>query len=195
MPTHAVHPFALKIVCFALVGWMLIGWMLAVAQPNPGGHNKDGQNKDDQTKPDQTKPPVPPIPGAQYSGMYGFLRDGEFVQITVENQEGRVTGVVSRYGDSEGASGVFLEHFFKAGKLEGNQLAFTTETVQGVSFDFRGTVERGEGKTRVDEAYYVLKGTLVENQTDGAKKSSSSSHEVVLKAFPQDVAPHEAQSK
>ncbi len=180
MSALAVRSYALKIVCFVVIGWMLAG-----AQANPDAHNKD----------DQTKPPTPPIPGAQYSGMYSFLREGEFIQITVENQEGRVTGVVSRYGDSEGGSGDFLEHFFKSGKIEGNQLAFSTETVQGVSFDFRGTVERGEGKSRVDEGYYVLKGTLVENITDAEKKTSSNSHAVVLKAFPQDVAPTGAQSK
>jgi len=66
---------------------------------------------------------------------------------------------------------------------------FATETVHGVSFEFRGTVERGEGKSRGDEAYYVLKGTLAENTTDEAKKTSSRSQEVVLKSFPQDLAP------
>src|SRR5580692_12886627 len=39
-------------------------------------------------------------PAADYSGMYSFLREGEFVQITVEDA-GKVTGFVSRYGDSE----------------------------------------------------------------------------------------------
>src|SRR5580700_8908358 len=38
--------------------------------------------------------------GREYSGMYSFLKDGEFVQISVEDQ-GRVTGFVSRYGDGE----------------------------------------------------------------------------------------------
>jgi hypothetical protein len=126
------------------------------------------------------------IAGADYSGMYSFLRDGEFVQVTVEDQ-GRVTGLVSRYGDSESDRGVFLDHFFKSGKLEGNQLAFTTETVHGVWFEFHGTIERGEGKNRADEAYYVLKGTLIENTTDEAKKTSSHSLEVALKSFPQDM--------
>ena len=65
--------------------------------------------------------------------MYSFSRDGEFVQVTVEEQ-GRVTGFVSRYGDSESDRGEFLDHFFKLGKLDGNQLTFTTETVHGVSF-------------------------------------------------------------
>lgn len=133
-------------------------------------------------------------PGLDFSGMYSFLRDGEFVQVTVEDQ-GRVTGYVSRYGESESDRGVFLDHFFKSGKLDGNRLAFTTETVHGVSFEFRGTVERGEGKSRGDEAYYVLKGTLIENTTDEAKKTSSRSREVALQSFPQDVSPPQAEKK
>jgi hypothetical protein len=133
-------------------------------------------------------------PGADFSGMYSFLRDGEFVQVTVEEQ-GRVTGFISRYGDSESDRGVFLDHFFKSGKLDGNRLAFTTETVHGVSFEFRGTVERGEGKTRGDEAYYVLKGTLIENTTDDAKKTASHSREVALKSFPQDASPPQTEKK
>lgn len=126
--------------------------------------------------------------------MYSFLREGEFVQVTVEDQ-GHVTGFVSRYGDSESDRGAFLDHFFKSGKLDGNGLTFTTEAVQGVSFEFRGTVERGEGKSRGDDAYYVLKGTLVENTTDEAKKTSSRSLEVVLKSFPQDLAPAQTEKK
>ncbi len=123
-----------------------------------------------------------------YSGMYSFLRDGEFVQVTVEDQ-GHVTGFVSRYGDLESDRGAFLDHFFKQGKLEGNKLTFTTETVHGIWFDFRGTVERGEGKKTGDEAYYVLKGTLIEYATDDAKKTTSRSREVALKSFPEDLAP------
>jgi hypothetical protein len=136
----------------------------------------------------------PAAPGSHYSGMYSFLRDGEFVQITVEDQ-GRITGFVSRYGDSESDRGVFLDHFFKSGKLDGNQLTFTTDTVHGVSFEFRGTVERGDGKKPGEEAYYMLKGTLIETATDEAKKTSSHSRDVALKSFPQDMSPPQAQQK
>src|SRR5262249_58276776 len=87
-----------------------------------------------------------------YSGMYSFLRDGEFVQVTVEDQ-GKVTGFVSRYGDLDSDKGAFLDHFFKEGKVSGTKLAFTTETVHGVWFDFKGNFERGEGKNPGDEAY------------------------------------------
>jgi len=131
---------------------------------------------------------TPTTPAAGYSGMYTFLRDGEFVQITVD-APGHVIGFVSRYGDSDTDRDVFLDHFFKSGKLDGAQLIFTTETVHGKSFDFRGTIERGDGKNRGDEAFYVLKGTLTENTVDNAKKASARSHEVELKSFPQDMAP------
>jgi hypothetical protein len=126
--------------------------------------------------------------GREYSGMYGFLREGEFVQITVE-EEGRVTGFVSRYGDGESDKGTFLDQYFRSGKLDGDKLAFTTETVHGVWFEFRGTVERGAGKNPGDEAYYVLKGTLTESATDADKKVTTHTSEVEFKMFPAEASP------
>ena len=132
--------------------------------------------------------------GPDYSGMYNFLKEGEFVQVTVE-KEGHVTGFVSRYGDAESDRGVFLDHFFKEGKLEGNRLTFATETVHGVAFEFRGSIERGEGRTPGAEAYYVLKGTLVENSVDEGKKTASRSREVALKSFPRDLGEEPVEKK
>jgi hypothetical protein len=126
--------------------------------------------------------------GREYSGMYSFLKDGEFVQITVED-EGRVTGFVSRYGEGQSDKGAFLDQFFRSGKLEGNKLNFATETVHGVWFEFKGTVERGEGKNPGDEAYYVLKGSLTDNASDAEKKVTAHSHEVVFKMFPEEASP------
>jgi hypothetical protein len=123
---------------------------------------------------------------ADYSGMYSFLQDGEFLQITVEDA-GRVTGFVSRYGDSESDRGAFLDQFFKQGKLDGTKLSFTTDTVHGVWYDFNGTVDHGQGKTPAEEAYYIVKGTLTEYHTDANKKVTSKSHEVTFKSFPRDV--------
>jgi hypothetical protein len=126
--------------------------------------------------------------GAEYSGMYAFLREGEFVQMTVEG-ESRVTGFVSRFGDSDSDRGVFLDHFFKSGKIDGTQLTFTTEAVHGISFEFHGVVARGEGKNPGDEAYYVLKGKLTQNMEDAGKKTSSQEQQVAFKSFPQDLSP------
>jgi hypothetical protein len=143
----------------------------------------------------EAKPPADSS-GKAYSGMYTFLKEGEFVQLTVED-EGRVTGFISRYGDGESDKGEFLDQFFKkeSGKLDGKNLSFTTEVVHGVSFDFKGTVERGEGKTLSDEAYFVVKGMLTENVSDANKKVTSHSRDVVFKSFPQDAAPAAAGRK
>jgi hypothetical protein len=129
---------------------------------------------------------VPTKAGDNYSGMYSFLQDGEFVQVSVEDA-GRVTGFISRYGEQESDRGAFLDQFFKQGKLDGTKLSFTTDTVHGVWYEFKGIVERGEGKTPADEAYYILKGTLAEYRTDANKKVSSKSHEVTFKSFPREV--------
>ena len=83
----------------------------------------------------------------------------------------------------------------KSPKLEGNKLTFTTEVVHGVSFDFTGAIDRGEGKNPGDEAYFVLKGSLTENVSDVNKKVTSHSREVVFKRFPQDAAPAPASRK
>jgi len=129
---------------------------------------------------------APAQPAEDYSGMYTFVQEGEFVQISVEDA-GRVTGFVSRYGDQESDHGVFLDQFFKDGKLDGKKLSFTTETVHGTWYEFKGTVERGEGKNPGDEAYYVLKGTLKQYTSDVNHKVSSKSRDVVFKAFPKDL--------
>ena len=127
-------------------------------------------------------------PGAapDYSGMYEFLRDGEFVQVTIEDK-GKVTGFISRFGDSESDKGVFMNQFFKSGKLDGEKLLFTTEPVHGVWFEFAGAVVRGAGKKPDEEAYYVLQGTLTRFNTDQDKKTTSQPRSVELKSFPRDT--------
>jgi hypothetical protein len=125
-------------------------------------------------------------PAEDYSGLYAFLQEGEFVQLTVEEQ-GRVTGFISRYGDSGSDKGTFLDQFFKQGKLEGKKLTFTTETVHEVWYDFQGVVERGDGKNTGYEGYYVLKGKLTTNRTDTNKKTTAKSQEVAFKSFPKET--------
>ncbi len=142
----------------------------------------------------QTPTPGNKDNGQSYSGMYSFLKDGEFVQVTVED-DGHITGFISRYGEGESDKGAFLDQFFKSGTLEGNKLNFATEIVHGVAFDFKGSVERGTGKDPGDESYYVLKGTLTENVSDVNKKLTSRSREVAFKSFPHDAVPAPAVRK
>jgi hypothetical protein len=139
------------------------------------------------TPPPQNPPAnAAPVKTAEnYSGMYSFLKEGEFVQLSVE--DGRVTGFVSRYGEQESDQGAFLDQFFKDAKLEGKKLSFTTQTVHGVWYEFKGAIERGDGKNVGDEAYYILKGKLTLYSTGTDKKTSEKTSEVVFKAFPADL--------
>jgi hypothetical protein len=163
---------------------LIAAFVLALAAPG-SAQAQEAKPAGDATK-SQSAPDATSVPA--YSGMYTFLKEGEFVQVTVED-EGHVTGFISRFGDGESDKGAFLDQFFKSGKLDGDKLIFTTDVVHGVAFDFKGTVERGEGKNPGDEAYFVLKGTLTENTTDVNKKITSNSRDVTLKMFPQNAEP------
>jgi hypothetical protein len=125
------------------------------------------------------------------SGMYTFLREGEFVEVDVE-PDGRVTGFISRYGERDSDRGAFLDHMFTKGSMQGNKLAFTTRSVHGVAFEFKGTVDRGEGKAPGADAYHVIKGTLTQITEDKDHKTSAEQREVEFKSFPSDaiMAPH-----
>jgi hypothetical protein len=185
-------PTVNRFQAFELLLCVLFALMLPVAQATPAtAINRSPKNDENQARPNTASNAS--VAGGDYSGMYKFLREGEFVQITIED-EGHVIGFVSRYADPE-AEGGFLDQFLKSGKLDSNRIAFNTETVEGVSFEFHGTIERGDGASRGDEGYYVLKGSLLENRTNKSGKNSSSSRDVALKSFPQDVAPRSVLQK
>ena len=129
--------------------------------------------------------PAASAPAEDYSGMYSFLREGEFVQLTIED-DGKVSGFISRYGDTDSDRGAFLDQFFKQATIDGTKLSFTTATVHGVWFEFRGAIERGAGKSTSEEGYYILKGTLTEYRTDADKKVTSKSREASFKSFPRE---------
>ena len=132
----------------------------------------------------QTGPTAPD----DYSGMYFFLKDGEFVQITIEDK-GAVSGYISRFGDSENDRGTFLNQFLKSGKSEGAKISFTSESVHGVWFTFEGAFGRGPGKKLDEEGYYLLRGNLTRFSTDTEKKTTSQVTQVELKSFPRDATP------
>ena len=154
---------------------LLICWLLAVPFLIPASAQKPAA-------------PIPAAAGDDYSGMYSFLKDGEFVQITIEDQ-GAVSGFISRFGDSESDRGTFLNQFFKSGKIDGTKLSFTTDSVHGIWFTFEGSFERGSGKKPDEEAYYVLRGALTRFTTDTEKKVTSQVRKVEFKSFPRDATP------
>jgi hypothetical protein len=129
---------------------------------------------------------TPPIFASNdVSGMYTFLREGEFVQLTLE--EGRLTGYVSRFGDSESDRGQFIDQFFDKASLQGEHLSFNTKTVHGIWYDFNGTISIASGRKPGEDGYRVIKGTLVQHATDAKGAEKAMQRQVEFKSFPADL--------
>jgi len=124
-------------------------------------------------------------PANDISGTYSFLKEGEYVQITVE--DGKLSGYLSRYGDSDSDKGQFIDQFFDKTTLQGNRLSFNTKTVHGVSYDFSGVISTSPGKTPTEEGYRVIRGKLVEHTTDENNKEKAMQRQVEFKSFPSEV--------
>ena len=102
------------------------------------------------------------------SGMFTFLREGEFVQLSVE--DGQLTGFVSRFGDTDDDKGKFIDQFFDKASLQGDHLTFKTKTVHAVWYEFDGTVTTMAGKQKGEEGYRVLRGKLTLHKADALVK-------------------------
>lgn len=120
-----------------------------------------------------------------FSGTYTFLRDGEDLQINV--QDGKLDGFISRFEESDPDKILLLQHLFKKASLTADEVSFTTETIHGVWFEFKGKVRRGQGKTPSDEGYYVLEGTITRYETSVEKKTSAKSREAQFRSHPLDL--------
>jgi hypothetical protein len=138
-----------------------------------------------QTQPSQQDTPsIAPHAAEDISGMYSFLKDGEFLQITLE--KAAVTGYISRMGDSDSDSGVFLDQFFAKADVQGHDVSFTTRPLHSIWYEFKGKFDRGPGKTKADDGYYVLRGTLKEFTTAADNKTvATRSREVEFKLLAQ----------
>jgi hypothetical protein len=163
--------------------------MLAAACNAQGGMATRGQNKAAQE--DSANATVPHA-AEDISGMYSFIREGEFLQITLDPKS--VTGYISRLGESDSDSGVFLDQFFTKADVQGHDVSFTTRPLHSVWYEFKGRFSRGPGKTKGDDGYYILRGTLKELTMNNADKTvSSRSREVEFKLLAQPEDPEEAQ--
>lgn len=162
-------------VCLTLLGLLLLcGQHFASAQARTS------------MSPNQSKPPAKTNSNKaaeDISGMYSFLNEGEFVQINLEPDG--VSGYISRRGDLESDRGAFLDQFFDKAAVDDHDVSFTTRPLHGVWYEFHGRFDRGEGKTKSDDGYYVIKGTLKQFLTNANNSTSSSSREVVFKLLAQ----------
>src|SRR5438067_10175037 len=131
---------------------MLLACTLAGAQAKPAAKPKAAPAAANAAKPDsaQAAPaqatPQPLPPEAQYSGMYSFTREGEFVQLDFQS-EGKLGGFVSRFGTLESDRDAFLDQFIKTGTYKGHDVSFTTAPVHSMWYEFKGHVDRGPGKS------------------------------------------------
>jgi len=120
------------------------------------------------------------------SGTYTFLRDGEFLQLTVD--DGKLSGYVSRFGDTDSDKGQFIDQFFDKTSLKGDQLSFNTKTVHGVWYEFTGTIATVPDRKPAQEGYRVIKGTLIQHTTDGKGADKPTQKQVQFKSFPADLS-------
>jgi len=132
--------------------------------------------------PPSSKPPAASI--GDFSGTYTFLRDGEDIQINVQN--GKLDGYITRFGDSDMKDPLLLQHFFSKASLSGSDVAFTTEKLHGVWFEFKGKVQRGGAKTSAEEGYYQLVGTLTRYDAGSGDKATAQSRDVTFRSHPAD---------
>jgi hypothetical protein len=161
--------FLRLIFCLALMSPYM-----AIAQGAPAAT----QPKANQSDSSKALPPAEDI-----SGTYSFLKEGELVQINLDKDG--VSGYVSRMGDLESDRGSFLDHFFTKATVEGHAVKFVTRQVHGVWFEFKGKFDRGPGKTKSQDGYYVLRGTLTQYTAGSDKAVTSRSREVEFKFLAQ----------
>ncbi len=119
------------------------------------------------------------------SGTYTFLREGEFVQLTVE--DGKLSGYISRFGESDSDKDQFIDQFFDKTSLDGSRLSFNTKTVHGVWYDFTGVITTASGKKPSEEGYHVIRGKLIQHTTDAKGSDKAMQRQVEFKSFPAEV--------
>lgn len=142
-------------------------------------------------QPSSTPPPANTNAASEdISGMYSFLKEGEFVQINLDSDG--VSGYISRLGEMESDRGEVLDQFFTKASIHGREVSFTTKPVHGIWFEFKGRFERGAAKTKAEDAFYILRGTLDEYGGDPSNKASSQSRQVEFKwlAQPDEKSPN-----
>ncbi len=136
-----------------------------------------------QDKPKQGRHEQAAAPAEDISGMYSFLREGEFVQINLE--ENGVSGYISRRGDLDSDRGAFLDQFFSKASIQGHDISFTTKPLHGVTYEFKGRWDRGPAKSKTVDGYYVIRGMLKETINDGSANATSRSRQVEFRLLAQ----------
>ena len=126
--------------------------------------------------------PATPANLTDLSGMFTFLKEGEFVQLTVE--DGKLSGFISRFGETDSDKGQFIDQFFDKTSVDGDRLSFTTKTVHALWYEFDGTLTVTPGKKVGEEGYRVMRGKLTLHAADAKGVEHASEKTVEFKSFP-----------
>jgi hypothetical protein len=120
-------------------------------------------------------------------GSYQFDHSNDSIEIDLDRN--KLSGYITRLGDAETDSNTPLTFFFDQSEIDGGEISFQTRVVHGVWYSFRGTIVRGEGKTRADGGYYVLRGVLAVHHPESGRDKSADEmierREVRFKSMPQ----------
>jgi hypothetical protein len=134
-------------------------------------------------KPAPAQKDAPSHPAEDISAMYNFLNEGEFLQVNVEGDA--VTGYVSRMGSLDSDRGDFFDQFFEKASIQGHDVTFVTKVLHGVWYEFKGRFDHGPGKTKGEDGYYVLRGTLTEYTLGADKTPTSRARQVEFRSMGQ----------
>lgn len=127
-------------------------------------------------------PATPSTVSPDVSGMFTFLREGEFVQLSLE--DGQLTGFISRFGDTEDDKGEFIDQFFDKASLQGDHLTFKTKTVHATWYEFDGTLTTVAGKQKGEEGYRQMRGKVTLHKADAGGRNQASERTVEFQSFP-----------
>lgn len=186
---------ALRVCTEAPLARLAFAALLTAVALAPSVHAQNSSSPPQKTQPVPAAQPAPrpPLPADEYTGMYSFVNEGDYVQLAVVTEEPlpnnggyRVTGYVSRLGDDPPDKGMVLDHLITRGTLKGDAIDFTTRAIHGISFSFVGKVRRGTAKGRKEDGYYEIAGELTRTQTvstGGEKKTASRSRNLIMKLF------------
>lgn len=125
-------------------------------------------------------------PATDPAGLYSFVKEGESLQITLE--DGELSGYITRFGESDSDKGQLIDQFFSKGSLKDNHLSFATKTIHGTWYEFDGRIEIQPGKAPGVEGYRLIKGTLKQHSLDAKGDDKVRERTVEFKSFPEGVS-------
>lgn len=168
----------IKISGRILLGLALLSAVAACPEVPAQETSSSGLHQRDTTNPASSDEPenesgtdqVSTLPG-DVSGAYHFTHFNDSIEIDIEGN--KLSGYISQLGDSDTDKNTALTFFFSKTSIDGSQIAFETRVLHGIWYSFRGTIFRGEAKTREEDGYYVLHGILQEHHPQASDGKSA----------------------